>query len=480
MNMSLKKQALSGVVWSYTQQFGNQLITFAVSIILARILLPKEFGLIGMIAVLMGIGTTLFDGGMTSSLIRSKNLEKSDYSTVFIFNLLVSFVVYLLVFLLAPFIADFYDQPILKNITRWYALSFIFSAFGSVQNTILTKAMMFKKQALLTVPSLLVASIVALLMAKFGYGVWSLVGMTLVNTFLLSLILWLTSKWKPTLEFSIKKFKKHFNYGYKLTLSGVLDIIFSNIYQIVIGRFFSASTVGYYTRANQLMMMPVANVSTALNKVAFPLFAEMQNDNDRLRNAYKKIMLLVLFIVNPIIVLMLILAEPLTVFLFTDKWLPMVPLFKIICLSGLLYPLHLYNLLILQVKGRTDLFLKLEIVKKVLAVVVLILSFYYGLYGLLWGQFIFSILALFINSYFAGLMINYTMMQQLKDMIPLFVLSGFVGVCLYAIDHFVLNHLVNIVRLLVSAVCGTILYLSTAYLFKFESLLEIKNIILKK
>lgn len=478
--MSLKQQALKGAVWTYSQQFGTQLISFIVSIFLARILLPEEFGLIGMIAIFMGIGTTLFDGGMTSSLIRSESLEESDFSTVFIFNLLVSIGVYSIIFVGAPFIADFYHQPILTNVTRIYALSFVFSAFGSVQNTMLTKAMNFKKQTLLTVPALVVGSIVALLMAINKFGVWSLVGMTLTNTFVLSATLWFTSKWKPSFMFSKEKFRKHFTYGYKLTLSGVLDIIFTNIYQIVIGRFFSASIVGYYTRANQLMMMPVGNVSTALNKVAFPLFAEMQNDDDRLRSAYKKIMLLVLFIINPILVTMMVLAEPLTVFLFTEKWLPMVPLFQIICLSGLLYPLHLYNLLILQVKGRSDLFLKLEIVKKVLSGIVLIISFYYGLYGLLWGQLIFSVLALFINTFFAGAMINYNMKQQLKDMLPLFILVAFVGVCVYILDYYILNDVLNMIRLIISSLFGVILYLGISYLFKFDSLLEIKNIILKK
>lgn len=478
--MSLKQQALKGAVWTYSQQFGTQLISFIVSIFLARILLPEEFGLIGMIAIFMGIGTTLFDGGMTSSLIRSESLEESDFSTVFIFNLLVSIGVYSIIFVGAPFIADFYHQPILTNVTRVYALSFVFSAFGSVQNTMLTKAMNFKKQTLLTVPALVVGSVVALLMAINKFGVWSLVGMTLTNTFVLSATLWFTSKWKPSLMFSKEKFRKHFTYGYKLTLSGVLDIIFTNLYQIVIGRFFSASIVGYYTRANQLMMMPVGNVSTALNKVAFPLFAEMQNEEDRLRSTYKKIMLLVLFIINPIVVLMMILAEPLTVFLFTEKWLPMVPLFQIICLSGLLYPLHLYNLLILQVKGRSDLFLKLEIVKKVLSGIVIIISFYYGLYGLLWGQLIFSVLALFINTFFAGAMINYNMKQQLKDMLPLFILVAFVGVCVYILDYYILNDVLNMIRLIISSLFGVILYLGISYVFKFDSLLEIKNIILKK
>lgn len=478
--MSLKKRALKGAFWTYAQQFGTQLINFIVSIFLARILLPEEFGLIGMVVIFMGIGTILFDGGMTSSLIRSDDLEESDYSTVFIFNMLVSVGVYFVVFMCAPFIADFYNQPILTNVTRIYALSFVFSAFGSVQNTMLTKTMNFKKQTLLTVPALLVSSFVGVIMAIQGYGVWSLVGMTLANTFVLSGILWFTSKWKPNFLFSRDKFRKHFDYGYKLTLSGILDIIFTNIYQIIIGRFFSAGTVGYYTRANQLMMMPIGNVSTALNKVAFPLFAEIQNDEERLRIAYRKIMLLVLFIINPIIVLMLVLAEPLTTFLFTEKWLPMVPIFQVICLSGLLYPLHLYNLLILQVKGRSDLFLKLEIVKKVIATIVLIVSFYFGLYGLLWGQLIFSILALFINTYFAGLMINYKMGEQIKDMLPLFALAGFIAFCVYVLDYYVFKNLIDIVRLVIGSISGAVLYLSLSYLFKFDSLLEIKKIILKK
>lgn len=478
--MSLKKQAVKGAVWTYAQQFGTQLISFVVSIFLARILLPEEFGLIGMIAIFMGIGNTLFDGGMTSSLIRSDNLEKSDYSTVFIFNLGVSVAVYCIIFLLAPLIADFYKQPDLTSITQIYSLSFVFSAFGSVQNTMLTKAMNFKKQALLTFPPLLAGSIVALIMANQGYGVWSLVGMTLVNTFVLSCILWITSPWKPSLLFSKEKFKLHFNYGYKLTLSSILDIIFTNIYQIVIGRFFSASVVGYYTRANQLMMMPIGNVSTALNKVAFPLFAELQNEEERLRSAYKRIMLLVLYIISPIIVFMLVLAEPLTVFLFTEKWLPMVPIFQVICLSGLLYPLHLYNLLILQVKGRSDLFLKLEVIKKVLLTIVIFISFYFGLYGLLWGQLIFSILALFINTYFAGIMINYTTKQQLLDMLPLVGLITFVGFALYLTDMYFFADFINIFRLLIGTISGLILYVGLSYMLKIDSLVEIKNIILRK
>lgn len=478
--MSLRAEAIRGAIWTYGQQFGTQFISFIVSVFLARILLPEEFGLIGMITILMGIGTTLFDGGMTSSLIRSESLEDSDYSTVFIFNFAVSISVYILMIISAPLIANFYHQPTLTSIIRVYGLSFVFSAFGSVQNTILTKELNFKKQAILNIPSIIFGGVVAILMANLDFGVWSLVAMTLCNTFLLSLLLWLSSPWKPKLIFTYEKFKKHFNYGYKLTISGILDIVFTNIYQIIIGRFFSAKLVGYYTRANQLMMMPVGNVSTALNKVAFPLFAKMQDDIHRLKNAYKKIMLIVLYVVNPIIVLMVILAKPLIVFLFTEKWIEIVPIFQIVCLSGVLYPLHLYNLLILQVKGRSDLFLKLEIIKKILMIIILVITFYFGFYGLLWGQLVFSIIALFINTFFAGRILNYPFWRQIIDIVPLFILAGLMGIFIYFFDSYLLQNYSNIIRLVGNTIFGFFFYIGFSYIFKFETLFEIRKIIIRK
>jgi len=478
--MSLKKQAIRGAFWSYAQQFGTQLISFIVSIILARLLMPEEFGLIGMISIFMAIGTLLFESGMTSSLIHGADLDDADYSTVFIFNLIVSLAFYCLIFLISPFIADFYNQPILTKVTRIYALSFIFSAFGSVQNTMLTKKMDFRKQTFFTIPALFVGSIVALTMAFNGYGVWSLVGLTLANTLILNLILWFTSTWKPKFEFSHRKFKIHFNYGYKLTLVGIIDTIYNNIYTIVIGKYFTPLAVGYYTRANQMMMLPIGNISTALNKVTFPLFTQLKNDDDRLRSAYKRIMLIVIYITSPIVLLMLVLAKPLTVFLFTERWSPMAPILQVICLTGLLYPLHLYNLLILQVKGRNDLLLKLEFIKKIMLTIVIIISFQFGLNGLLWGQFVFSVLALLINTFYAGKMINYSSFQQLLDMIPLFSLIAFIGIVVYVIDICFFENFLDLFRLILGSLIGIFLYILISYLFSFSSFLEIKKLITRE
>ncbi|KQT17869.1 capsule biosynthesis protein CapK [Chryseobacterium sp. Leaf404] len=476
--MSLKKQAISGMIWTYSQQFGSQLITFVVSLVLTRLILPEEFGLIGMIAIFMGIGTALFDGGLTSSLIRSKDLNQDDYSTVFYFNFAGSVIMYLILFFIAPLIAKFYHQPALIKLTRVYGITFILAAFGAVQNTILTSELKFKKQAMISLPAIIISSSVGLWMAYYDYGVWSLVGTALINALLTSLFLWFSSSWYPTITFSKEKFRKHFHYGYKLTLSSVLDIIFTNIYQIVIGRFYSAAQVGYYTRANTLMMLPVGNVSAALNRVVFPLFAQVQNDIPRFKKAYKQIMQMVLFIITPVIVIMAFLAEPLILFLFGQNWLPVVPIFQIICFTGILYPIHLYNLLVLQVKGRSDLFLKLEVAKKILLSVILAISFFFGFYALLWGQLIFSIVALIINTHFAGNMLMYKTSEQLKDIFPIFLLIIPMGSILL-IFNYLLTEYNLLIQLFVGASAGAISYFGIAWLFKFETINDIKNLIKK-
>ncbi len=476
--MSLKKQVISGFFWSFLQQFSTQLITFSVQLILARILMPSEFGLIGMLTVFIGIGTALFEGGMTSSLIRVATVDTKDYSTVFFFNLGVSIAIYLLFFLSAPYIALFYRQPMLTDIARVYGLSFVFLAFGTVQNTILTKEMKFRRQALITFPALLIGSILGVVFAHNGFGVWSLVYSILTTNLLTSIFLWHSSDWRPQFIFDRNKFRLHFYFGYKMTLSALLDTIFTNIYQIIIGRLYSPLLVGYYTRANSLMMLPVGNVSAALNKIVFPLFAKVQDDIPSLRVTYKKIMLVVLFVITPIIVLMALLADQLVIFLFTEKWLPIVPIFQIICFSGILYPLHVYNLMILQVKGRSDLFLKLEVIKKVILIIIIVISIFFGFTSLLIGYVIASVIALFINTYYAGSMIDYTMKQQLLDILPIFVISLCMGLVVFFVNNNLINYN-NVSRLIISSSAGVIVYMFLAILFKFQSINDIRNLIKK-
>lgn len=465
--------------WTFAQQFGTQAIGFIISIVLARVLLPKEFGLIGMISVFMGIGGSLMNSGLTQSLIRSENPDQEDYSTVFYFNLAGSLVVYWILFFSAPSIADFYSQPILINIIRIYCLSFIISAFTQVQLTKLTKEMNFKLQMTISIPSLIGAGILGIFLAYKGYGVWSLVLMSLFQAFLSSVQLWFRTGWVPSLVFDKKKFHYHFKFGYKLTLSGLLDTVFTNIYQIIIGRFFVAADVGFYTRANSLKQLPVNNIAGALSKVSYPLFASIQNDNVRLKKGYKQIMQMVIFLVAPVLVIMGVLAEPLFRFLFTNKWLPAVPYFQILCLTGILYPIHAYNLNILNIKGRSDLFLKLEIIKKALVIIVILITIRFGIIGLIWGQLITSILAFFINTHYSGKFLNYNGWSQIKDILPLIILAFMAGAIVWSLD-FEIHKSRDIFRLLIGGSVGVLAYWGICALLKIESLYEFKKIILRK
>ncbi|QBZ97865.1 lipopolysaccharide biosynthesis protein [Flavobacterium sangjuense] len=479
--MTLRKQALSGVFWTFLQQFSTQGISFIVSILMARLLLPSEFGLIGMIYIFIAIGRMLIDNGLSQSLVRNKEVSQEDYSTVFYFNLGGSILIYIAIYFLAPCIALFYKQDVLTLIIRLYCLVFLINAFGTVQSTILTKNMRFKTQMLVAIPSLVISSLVGISMAYMGFGVWSLVWSAIVQSFLSVLQLWFWSSWRPALLFSVEKFKYHFYYGYKLTLSGLLDVLFNNVYTIIIGKFFSPTQVGFFTRADSLKQFPVNNIAKILDKVTFPLFAHIQNDDVRLKSVYKKIMQMVIFLVAPLLIFLAVLAEPLFRFLFTEKWLPAVPYFQILCANGILYPIHAYNLNVLKVKGRSDLFLRLELVKKILLLVIILITFTFGIYGLLYGSVLFSILAFFINTHYTAKFINYTSFEQIKDIAPTIFLALFVGVLLYFIDIFVITiSQYDIVRLLVGGFVSSILYALLAFSLKMHSFTELISIIKRK
>ena len=479
--MSLRKQATAGLVWTFAQQFSNQIIAFVVSIILARLLLPEQFGLIGMVAVFIAIGRSLMDAGLTQSLIRDKDADQEDLSTVFFFNLVASSIIYLIIFFSAPLIAKFYEEPSLTKIVRVLCLTFVVSAFGAIQSTRLTKVMNFKTQTIISVPSTVVSGIVGVSMAYSGFGVWSLVWSRVSASLMRTIQLWLYSKWTPSLQFSIPKFKDHFNFGYKLTLSGLLDTVFSNIYIIIIGKYFAASQVGFYTKSQSLKNLPVSNISTALNKVTYPLFAHIQNDDVRLKRVYKQIMQMVIFIISPVLIFAAVLAEPTFRFLLTEKWLPAVPYFQILCVSGILYPLNSYNLNVLKVKGRSDLFLKLEIIKKVLIVLGIIIAIQFGILALLYTQAILSIVAFYINSYNTDKFINYSSWEQTKDILPIIIIGLISGVTVYFVDLFMERQAwLDIIRIILGSIVGLLIYAVLSFIFKKEVILFFKKIILKK
>jgi len=477
--MSLKKQAIQGVIWSSIQLYGNQIISFSVSIILARLLLPKEFGLIAMLSVFIGVGNALINSGLTSSLIRSEEVDEEDYATVFYFNLIGSLIIYWLFFFTAPLIATFYKQTFLIAIIRIYGLTFIINAFSTIQLTRLTKMMDFKTQMKVSVPSLIFSGLLGIYLAYLGFGVWSLVYMAICQSLIHSIQLWYWSKWKPLWCFKMDKFKKHFKFGVNLLFSSILDIIYNSSYTIIIGKFFAPTQVGYYNRADTLQMLPVGNISSIITKVSYPLFSSIQNDDLKLKSIYKRIMQMVLYLVVPTLLIMSALAEPLFRFLFTDKWLPAVSYFRIICFTGILYPIHSYNLQILKIKGRSDLFFKLEIIKKIVMSVILIISFQYGIYGLLYGGVLNSIIAFFINTHYSGKFLNYSAWEQTKDLLPTIFVGILIGFCIFKLDMLI-SEMSDFLRLAIGGMSGVSIYIIITYLFKFNSFSEIIQILKRK
>ncbi|NVJ86743.1 MAG: lipopolysaccharide biosynthesis protein [Algoriphagus sp.] len=479
--MNLKTKALHGFFWSLTQQFGVQITMILVTIFLARILEPADFGLIGMLAVFMALGNSLIEAGMTSSLIRTQDADDRDFSTVFYMNLMVGVLIYVLMFISAALISDFFNQPALEQIIKIYCLTFIIYPFSAVQRTRLVKKMDFKTELKVTIPSMIVGGVVGLILAMQGFGVWALVGMNLCQNFLLSIQFWIHSKWRPSWTFDGERFRYHFRYGANLTLAGVINSVFSNIYHLVIGKFFPVAQLGYYTKADSLKQIPVKNISNTLSRVTFPMFSEIQDDDEKLKVAYKRIMQQVLFWLTPVMVLSAVLAEPLFRIVLTEKWIPAVPYFQILCFIGLMFPIHSYNLNILKVKGRSDLFLKLEIIKKSLTVVGIIIALPFGIFALLWTQVILNLVAFGINSFYSGKFIGYNVWHQIRDIFPIFIVGAFSGLVCWFIEDLIQNvPFLDWIKLISGGIMGGGIYFLISWGAKSEPFVDFQRIILKR
>jgi|GEM_PF-226584 len=422
--MSLKGKAFSGIIWTSLQQFGITGIRFIVQIILARLIAPEEFGLLGMILIFNVIGITLVDSGMGQSIIRTKDPDDDDYSSVFFMNMIVAVVIYALLFFTAPFISIFFEETQLTNLVRVYSLIILFSASYMIQVTRLTKKLNFKSQAFVELPALIIAAIIGIWMAFREFGVWSLVGMQVSNSFIILVQYWWRTKWIPKLKFNRDKWWYHFNFGYKLLFSSMLDTVYSNIYPMLIGKFYTAAQVGFYTRANTTQMLPVGVISSTFNKVLYPILSEIKDNPKKLVDAYRRILKLISLIICGILGILIIIAKPFFILLFTDIWLPAVPYFQILCVAGILYPLNMYYINSLKVTGRTDLFLKGAIFKKVLGFIILFLSLPYGIEVMLYGFVLSKIISLNVNQYLARKVIDYSFFKQNLDVIRILIPAG--------------------------------------------------------
>ncbi len=480
--MSLKKKTIGGLMWTISQQFSLRLITFGVSVILARLMTPAEFGLFGMISILIALGSNLMDSGLTSSLIRTPNAVQKDYSTVFVINLVGSVVIYTIVFFTAPAVASFYNQEILIDIIRVFCIVFIINAFNGVQKAKLTKEMNFKSQMIIQIPSVVVGGILGITLAYNGFGVWSLVWMYLLQSFLSAVQHWIYSGWRPDLMFDKETFLYHFNFGYKMTLSGIIATLYKNIYTVIIAKYFSASQLGFYTRALSLREMPISNLYNALVRVTYPMFSSINDDDAKLKVVYKKVMEQVVFWIAPFLTFLMVVAEPFIRLLLTEKWLPAVPYFQILCVAGLWSPLQAFNNNIVKVKGKSNLSLRIRIIKTSLGTIGVFAAIPFGIYGLLYFQVISSMFDYYLDAHYGGNMINYSMWEQIKDMAPSISIAIFTGFMTWMLDIYLLKSfsMPDLLRLLICGLFYGMFYLGSCQLFKLPATRELRQLIFKK
>ena len=475
--MSLANKALGSFLWAFLERFGVQMLQMVVFIVLARILTPEAFGLIGMLTVFIAVSQAITDSGFGQALIQKKDTDEIDYSSVFYINMVISGLVYIALFFSAPYIADFYSEPQLVMLLQVLGLRFIISAFSMVQIAKLTKEVRFKELMISKLPSSFLGGLAGIVAAYMNYGVWSLVIQQLVDITAYSLQIWIHAKWRPLFVFNWSRIKSLFDFGGKMMIEGILSTVYQNLYELMIGRYFSTAQVGFYTQANKLKQLPIQNISNALNRVTFPILVGIQDDDVRLKNAYRKMVRQVFLVITPLMVAAIVLAPYLFRVLLTEKWMPAVPYFQWLCVSGIFYPVQAYNLNILKVKGRSDLFLKLGFLKKGISILGIVILVQYSVLALVIFRAFNSVLAYYINSYYSGRFINYGMLEQIKDIWIFLAASTFAGAVIWGLTQYL--SLGDVPTLLLGGVGGLIIYVAIIYKFEYPIIEYTKKMFLR-
>lgn len=467
MAESLRKKTLYGMSWSLVENFSLQGIQFVIGVLLARVLSPSDYGMVGMLAIFTAISQTLINSGFSTAIVRKTDRTQTDLSTAFWFNIGVGIVLYFILFFSGPLIARFYNVPLLADLIKVTAITLIFNSLCIVQQALFTIKMDFKTQAKISVSSSLTTGVIGVVMAYNGFGVWSIVWPGVFGGALRCILMWVFSKWRPDKIFSTASFKDLFSFGSKLLLSGLIDTTYNNIYPIIIGKKFSATDLGYYSRAEGYSQLPATSITGVLQRVTFPMLCEIQNDMSRLEHVYRQLLRLSAFVVFPAMVGLAALAEPLIRLMITDKWLMCVPYLQILCFSLMWYPIHAINLNLLQVKGRSDLFLKLEIIKKIIGILTIIIAVPFGIMWMCVGKVISSILCLIINTYYTGKLIRVGFIKQMGDLLPILMLSLFNGAVVLGISCLINN---TALQVIIGLITGVVIYTTTAYILKFKEL----------
>jgi O-antigen/teichoic acid export membrane protein len=452
-------------MWKFLERGGVQGLQFVISIILARLLLPEDYGILALVVIFITIANVFIQSGLNTALIQKKTVDQVDYSSVFFLSLGIATSLYVLLYFVAPFIARFYDNQSLVSVLRVLALTLFPGAFNSIQNAIVSRTMQFKRLFYSSIGAGIISGVVGISLAYLGYGIWALVFQQLINQVCITLILWFTVKWRPTLQFSLERVKVLFSFGWKLLVSSLIDTTYRDLRSLIIGKVYTPAMLGYYNRGEQFPKLVISNINGSIQSVMLPALAAHQDYADRVKSMMRRSIVTSSFIVFPMMVGLAVVAEPLVILLLTEKWLPSVPFLQIFCASFALWPIHTANLQAINAMGRSDIFLKLEIIKKVLGLAILAVSLPFGVYFLALSQIVSGIISSFINAYPNKKLLNYGYGEQVKDILPSLGLSLFMGIAVYMILYLGLSPLLTMgIQILV----GIIIYVGIAYLFKLE------------
>lgn len=471
----IKNKVFSGLVWKFSERFIAQLVTFIVSIVLARLLLPSDYGAIALITVFITIADVFVTNGLGSALIQKKTADNIDFSTVFYFNIVFSFCLYIVLFFSAPYIADFYNNDILCQAVRVLSIRIPIAAINSVQQAYVSRNMLFKRFFWSTFFGTIISGIVGMVMAYYGFGIWALVGQYLTNTVIDTIVLWFTVKWRPILVFSLVRLKGLFKYGWKLLCSGLLDTGYNQLRSLIIGKVYSSQYLAFYNKGDQLPNLLVVNINTSISSVLFPAISMYQDDNNKVKEMTRRAIKTSSYVMWPLMIGLFVVAKPLITLLLTEKWIACVPYLRIACLSYAFWPIHTANLEAMKAVGRSDLFLKLELVKKTVGILVILCVMKSGVLAIALSALFVSLTSSIINAYPNRNLLKYGYFEQLKDVMPSIMLSIFMGVVISPLS-LIIND--NLILLLLQIIVGALVYLFGSIVFRYESYIYLKRIIM--
>lgn len=473
---SLKNKTIKGVGWSAADALLGQGVTFIVGLVLARLLSPDEYGLIGICLIFTTVLNGIVDSGFSNALIRKKDITDEDYNTMFTTNMAISIVLYVLLFVSAPFVSDFFHRVELTALIRVTGLILFFNALSITQVTILTKNIDFKTKTKASLVSAIISGVIGIAMAFKGYGVWALVAQQLSKQLLFTLCLWVLNKWWPKFTFYKDSFKYMWGFGWKLLASGILNNVWNQLYQVVIGRCYTSSTLGHYTRANEYASIFSSNLTLIVQRVSYPVLAEIQDDKERMVLGYRKVIKVTMFVTAVCMISLGAVSEPLIYTLIGTKWYEAATYLPLICISMSLYPLHAINLNILQVIGRSDIFLYLEVLKKFVGLVPLVIGVFCGIYYMLLTSILTGVISLYLNTWYTGKTLNYSFWKQLRDIAPSYFTALVIALAVYFLKYLSLPYYVV---LMLQIIVGLVACITISEIFKFDEYKELKTIVIK-